>query len=248
MKKRSKFRKTVDARQNKEIKKLQTQVKGLIEVHELKLKDYQFGDEQIPSFTIGDYKYNITDLSPWDTNATNSNANRLSAREGNEVNIKRVAIDAIITLPSNQIGNDDATYDALVRVMVVHTPDSVYADLAEVLQNPYDIFSALKHTPDNPYRLLFDKRMSLQSTTQIRGAAVTGVNAAAVEPFRRNLKITLSSKDLGKTGLNVQYGQGNGGQQPIMGGLQLICISTVAGATFVKPILTGTIRLRFLDQ
>jgi hypothetical protein len=244
-----KFRKkrNVDAKQTKSINKLKTQVKSLLKATEIKSKDTQFADQQIPSDVIGAYKFDITDLDVWDTNSVTSNENRLSTREGNNVVINRLSIDAMITLPSEQVGSVNATYDAIVRIIIVHSPASAYADIYEVLQNPTDIFSHLKLFPDNPYRILFDKRYNLQATIP---SAISGGtrNATSVEPFRRNVKILLNKKQLGKTGVKVEYGQGNAGQDPVYGGLRMFAISTVDGLTFVKPILSGRVRMRFTDE
>ncbi len=247
MKKVRRTRKTVDSQQNKKIKTLETKMAGLVKAQEIKSLDDTFASEQVPSNSIGAYKHDITDIQVWDTNSATSNANRLQSREGNNVVIKRFSVDAMITLPESQVGNSDSTYDTIVRLIIVHSPASAYADINEVLEDPNDVFSHYKLFPDNPYRILFDKRYNLQGTIP---SAISGStrNATAVEPFRRNVKILLNSKQLGKSGLKVDYGQGNAGQSPVYGGLRMFAISTVSGLTFVKPILDGRIRMRFADE
>ncbi len=240
-------RSSVDAKQNKEISKLKTQVQSMVKAQEIKSTEGSFSDAKVTSDVIGAYKFDFTDIQVWDTTSSSSNANRINSREGNTVVIKRLSIDAMITLPEDQVGFDDPTYDTMVRILIVHSPCSAYADINEVLHDPADIFSHYKLFPDNPYRILYDKRFNLQS---IIPSSISGStrNATAVEPFRRNVKIVLNKKQLTKTGLKASYEQGNAGQSPVYGGLRMFAISTVSGATFVRPFLSGSLRMRYADE
>lgn len=249
--KRTRKPRSVDAKQNKAISQLKTQVKSLVKAQEIKSVDNLFAELiQNNSLAGGAKRIDLTHLAIWASDVVNANSTRLTAREGNSVVIKRFSLDGMITLPSDSdsAGSDDPTYDAIVRVIIVHSPASSTPDITEVLQDPNDVFSHYKLFPDNPYRMLYDKQFTLQSTTQVRGQATTGVTQTAVEPFRRRIKILLNSKQFGKTGIKVEYGQGNNGQAPVYGGLTMFLLSTVSGATFIKPSIEARARMRFADE
>jgi len=241
---------SVDAKQNKEISKLKTEVKKLVKAEEIKAVDNLFSELFINnSLPGGSKRVDLTAIAPWESNALNANTYRRNHREGNQIVIKRFQLDGMITLPSDsdQAGNTDKSYDAVCRVIIAHTPASGFLDIAELLEVPNDVFSFYKLNPDNPYRVLYDKHFTMQSSTQLKTNA-TFYETAPVEPMRRRIKILLNSKQLGKTGIKVEYGQGNVGLSPVYGGLTMFLLSNVAGATFIKPDLEARARMRFADN
>jgi hypothetical protein len=197
----------------------------------------------------GLFRYDITAVPALQTNVTNSNDARVDTRIGNSLLVKRFEMNGMISLPSNIDidGNTTPSYDTVVRALIVHTPGSATPGLPEILEHPNSVFSQYKRFPDNPYRVLYDKQFDLQAT--IPNAISGGTrNATAVEPFRRRIKIVLNSKQLGKSGIVVEYGQGNNGDDPVYGGLTMYFISSVSGVGFIQPELEARTRLRYLDQ
>lgn len=234
-------------KQNRAIKKLKKEVKSLAKRDELKFLDVTVADQAISANIISPYQFDIAAMPAWSTNVANANANRNSSREGNKVIITRAHLRGTIRLDNVQGAVLDPTYDAKVRMIIVLNPDSGYPALDQVLENPNNIFSPLKCKPSEPYKKLYDRTFDLQSTTQVRGAATTGVNTTSVEPWRHNFNIKLGKKAFGKEGLKCTWQQGSTTIQPQQGAVTLFVISTVAVATSYKPSLDFYSRVRFLD-
>lgn len=237
----NKRKKSVDAKQNKQIKKLKEEVKSLMNTNEIKHLNTQFADVDINAFSLGSFERGLTDVNPWQSNATNANATKLTEREGDEILVKRIKIKAMLTLP--QVGPDE-TYDTIVRVLIVHWPTG-NAALQEVVQDTGTVFSLLQNYPTTPYKVLYDKSFNLQNVTQFR--VPTLGFTTSTEPFRRNLNISLGAKQLGKGGIKCSWA-GAGTSAPAQGAINMYCYSDQSQATFTSPFISGRARLSYMDN
>lgn len=239
-------KKSVDKKQNKDIKVLKEKVKNLSSAVEVKFLDTVTSKTDLTTLVQNKH---ITDLSPWDSNSVVANAERNERREGNSVLIKSYTYRGIVEIPQN----DSAPRAARVRMMVVHTPDSEAPVITEVLTTPsagndthiIDAFKKIK--PANPYDVMYDKTFLLQSTIP---DAISGTtrNATAVEPFRRKFNINLSFH---KNPLKCTWAQGQATAAPIQGALTLFVFSDVqetgGDPNLNNPRISGLSRMRFMD-
>ena len=152
-----------------------------------------------------------------------------------------------IFLANDQGDTLDKTYECKVRMLIVLSPDSGYPLIAQVLEKPNSIFSPRKVKPENPYKVLYDRTFDLQSVTQVRGHATTGVNVTSTEKFRHNFDIKLGAKAFGKEGLKCTWQQGSTSIHPQQGAVTVFLYSTAADGAW-KPQIAAETRLRFLDN
>jgi hypothetical protein len=236
---------TVDAKQNKEIKKLKQQVKTLVKTNEIKHLNTKFNDVEVNAYALGSFSRGLTDVEPWQSNASGANATKLTQREGDAILIKRIKIKAMLTLPQN---GPDATFDTIVRVLIVHWPQGGNESMNEVLYNTGTIFSLLQNYPTTPYKVLYDKSFNLQTQTQPADSGQpTGVIACPVEPFRRNLNISLGAKQFGKKGIRC-FWAGSTALDPAQGAITMYAYSDQSNVAGTSPYISGTARLSYMDN
>jgi len=239
-------KRSVNAKQNKEIKTLKKKVSAIEKTITKKFKDSSIPDTLLSNPVLGEYQFDIAALSAWDSNALNANEIRTRQREGNSVVVKQVLVKGEIILPNDQ-GTLTPLYNSKVRCLIVRSPDSGYPLIDQILEDPNDIFSHKKIKPENPYKVLYDRSFNLSNITQVRGAATTGVNTTSTEPFRIPLNIRLGKKALGKEGAKATWQQGTTSIHPQQGAITLFMYSDVSDTLQAKPVFTGRVRLRFLE-
>lgn len=223
---------TVDAKQNKEIKKLKTQVKRLSKGDEKKWYDIDKPSTAIPlSGTIQP----MLALNVWAGN----NTNRQHEREGNSISVQNLHIKGQIYIDYSFASPDK---NNKVRVMLVQmTDDNLTAPaLTDILEDPTSdraVYSFLKIKGTRRFRVHYDKLFNLQNPDQ-------GTTMTATEPWRREFRIKAK---VPKSGLKVSYQQGSvSGNGPVVNGLFLVAYSD--SGTISHPAMIYRSRLRFLDN
>jgi len=195
--------------------------------------------DDVGGIAINSLSIPLNNLSPWDTDAINSNANRNTSREGNSIVMRRFQFKGTI----NFFTNVSTENHCRVRLFIVHCPDSSQPSYSQVMQY-FSVDTLKKIKPDNPYRVIWDRSYNLSTAIQTRNNG-TYQNSTAVEPFRKNINIDLKFK----SGLKTTWAQGASTNDPIQGSLTLMAISDQPNAAnSQKPQLNGYSRLRFVDQ
>lgn len=228
----------VDQRQNKQIKKLKTQVAKLAKADEKKWYDTVRPSTAISTSGI------IQPLLALDVWA-GSNDLRQNQREGNSLLMTSYTIKGEV-----YIDKDFASPDSnnKVRILLVQmTDDNQSAPLlGDIIESPGtapSLFSYYKIKGDRRYKVHYDKTFNLQNTNQTYSSS-SAIMPTTTEPFRR--KFTIRAK-VPKKGLKVSYAQGSiSGNGPVTNGLFFVAYSD--SGVISHPAIVYKSRMRFLDN
>lgn len=240
LKKLRKHRKmTVDAKQNKEIVKLKTQVRRLAKADEKKWYDIDKPSTAIP---LSGSIQPMLALNVW----AGANDQRQHEREGNSLLITSYKIKGQV-----YIGQDFASPDVnnKVRIMLIQMTDDQLAApaLTDILEDPTGdraVYSFLKIKGTRRFKVHYDKLFNLQNVEQTASTTAGMSATTATETFRKEFRISLK---VPKKGLKVSYQQGSiSGNGPIVNGLFLVAYSD--SGTVSHPAMFYRSRMRFLDN
>lgn len=226
-------KRSVDAKQNKKIKKLQNNQKKLMKGFEKK-----FFDQNVQT-TIS----TTASIIPLNNPLVYSGGNPVYAngRVGQSINMLSCKLRGIIEVPSTGLSTD---YLNRVRIMVVLNPKSTFPGITDVLQLQ-DIDSHYKINPTHYYKVMYDRTFNLQNFLQ--QAPAGGPQGNSTESFRKNIRINLGSKKFGKSGQKCTWREADGNNTaPRMGCLSLIVLSDSSAPT--HPTIDVISRVRFLDN
>ena len=231
-------KRTVDAKQNKDIRKLKKEVKKLSKADEKKWYDIDKPSTAIP---LTGSVQPLLALDLWD----GTNTNRQNQREGNSINMLTYKIKGQVYIDQN-FASPDANNK--VRIMLVQMTDDNITQpaLTDILEDPTGdraIYSFLKIKGQRRYKVHYDKIINLQNVQQVRSNSDYR-NSTATERFRREFRIKAK---IPKSGLKVSYAQGSvSGNGPVVNGLFLIAYSD--SGTVSHPAMFYRSRMRFLDN
>jgi len=124
-------KKSIDAKQSKQITVLKKKVKALEAPVELK---YQYTSYSNISIDDTSTSQTLNLIKPWDSSSATANSTRLFQREGNSVNMKTLMMRGKIEIPHNLASQvrDTATR---IRMIYVYYPDEPPgANIADVLE------------------------------------------------------------------------------------------------------------------
>lgn len=225
---------TVDRKQNKDIRDLKKTVKSLIETNELKYLDRK--EDLSVSTTVQIIPLNNPTL--WAGN----NTTRHQQREGASFLTMSYRLKGLVKIDPDAVSPD---YENRLRMMVVLTKDSTTpASITDILQTTgFETFHKIK--PPHDYKVLYDRVFNLQGVIP---SAISGStrNATSTERFRIPFDIKLGKKHFGKSGCKAQWEENDGAVAPRQGALSLIVFSD--SSVVSHPVVNGFSRLRFMDN
>ena len=227
-----------DIKQNKEIKKLKTQVKKLSKADEKKWYDIDKPSTAIP---LSGSIQPMLALNVWGGN----NEQRQHEREGNTINISSLNVKGQVYIDQSFASPDS---NNKVRIMLVQmTDDNITAPaLTDILEDPTGdraIYSFLKIKGTRRFRVHYDKLFNLQNVPQVPEGQ-TYNSPTSTENYRREFRIRAK---VPKSGLKVSYQQGSiSGNGPVVNGLFIIAYSD--SGTISHPAMFYRSRMRFLDN
>ncbi len=227
---RPKTKRSIDAKQNKEITKLKTQVRKLAKADEKKWYDTVQPSQAVDT---GGVVTPMLDLNVWGGN----NANRQHEREGNTLVVDSLKFDGLVYIDPGFASPDE---NNIVRLMLVQmTDDNIAApNLSDVLETA-NVDSFYKLKGQRRYKVHYDKRFYLQNTRQNSQTYMF-----PVEPYRKRFIIKAK---IPKKGLKVTYSQGSiSGNGPVVNGFFFLAVSD--SGTISHPAIKYHSRMRFLDN
>ena len=110
-------KKSVNAKQNADIKKLKKDVRNLKGLDELKFKDKTAVTTTL-NLTTGTF-FDLNPLGPWDTNSATANADRQSEREGNKVTTKSITVHGKVGFKYELDTLDRDMCPTRVRILII---------------------------------------------------------------------------------------------------------------------------------
>lgn len=238
-KKPTKKARTVDAKQNKEIRKLKIQVRKLAKGDEKKWYDIDAPSTAIP---LSGSIQPLLALNLWD----GTNTNRQNQREGNSLNMLSYTIKGQVYIDQNFASPD---VNNKVRIMLVQmTDDNIVAPaLTDILEDPTGdraIYSFLKIKGQRRFKVHYDKLFNLQNVEQTASTTAGMSATTSTELYRREFRVRAK---LPKAGQKVSYAQGSvSGNGPVVNGLFLIAYSD--SGTLSHPAMFYRSRMRFIDN
>ena len=235
------LKKSVDSKQNKEIKKLKKEVKKLSKSEEKKWFDRDVPSTAVP---LAGTIQPLLALNVW---GGTDNTARQNEREGQSINVLSYKIKGQV-----YIDQDFASPDSnnKVRIMLVQMTDDniIQPALTDILEDPTGdraIYSYLKIKGQRRYKVHYDKTFNLQNPGQYFANA-SGANATstATERFRKEFRINVK---IPKSGMKASYAQGSiSGNGPVQNGLFLVAYSD--SGVISHPAIFYRSRMRFLDN
>lgn len=230
---RSLVKKSIDAKQNKAIKKLKTEVKKLAVTIEKK-----YWDKQISlSVSSAPYIYPLNDLALF----TGNQQDRHKQREGQSIVLTSFRLRGLVEIVQNAVSPD---LNNRIRLMIVFTKDSTTpVAITDILaSNTIDSFKLIK--PPHDYDVMYDRVFNLQNVEQ--NHYVGGNYAAPTEKYRLPFDIRLGTKKFTKSGIKCTWELGDAtGTAPRQGALTLIALSD--SGVISHPSMRAASRLRFMD-
>lgn len=234
-----KRKRSVDAKQNKDIKVLKRAVKTLVKADQVKVRDNQYQTISNISTTVQGFP--ITDMAPWNSaDPLAANALRMTSREGDSYLVRNYSYRGTL-----EIANNSVYGECIARIVVVHTPDSAQPVNFSDVFTSNRIHSYKKIKPPQKYDVLYDKSFSLQNTVQTPNGPLL---PTSVEPFRKEFKINLNFR---KKPVKVSFTIGDPLPQPIMGAITMYVWSNQPPPTApdeTRIQIRGQNRLRFIDN
>ena len=230
------YKRSVDRKQNKEIKKLKNSVAKLVSVKERKFYDFN-ADTTVGATTSG-VNIPLTQIPAYQPSIT-AHANIQNRRERNTCLMTGLTIKGVVSIPYG--GGSTRDLSNVVRILVVRSNDDNGNPITfdQVLEDPGDLstsFYKIDNTGGRKYDILYDKTVYLQNTDQ-------GTTMTAVEPWRK--KITIKIK-VPKKGMKLEWPNANISGNPTKNGMYLIALSDSGVVSHPRFKIYG--RLRFLDE
>jgi len=224
----------IDKKQNREIKRLKTDVKLMKKIVERKHWDSTYPATSVSTTAT---KEGLASLVPYNTL---DQARRQNSREGQSVCITRIALKGTVEMPFTGVSLDVINR---VRMLIVYTPESSTPNLVNIIEGPfgsYNINAFNKIQPPDPYRVLYDRTWNMTT-------AVAAAGSIPVEKFRHSFDIRLGKKALGKTGIKCDWtdAQANIQIAPDRGAVTLFVYSDSNVPT--HPVLSYNHRITFED-
>jgi len=232
-------KRSTDAKQNKEIKKLKTQVKKLTKADEKKWYDIDQSSTAVP---LAGSVQPMLALNVWAGN----NEQRQHEREGNTLNVTSLNIKGQVYIDQNFASPDS---NNKVRIMLVQmTDDNITAPaLTDILEDPTGdraIYSFLKIKGTRRFRVHYDKLFNLQNVEQTASTTAGMSATTSTEKYRREFRIRAK---VPKSGLKVSYQQGSiSGNGPVVNGLFIVAYSD--SGVVSHPAMFYRSRMRFIDN
>lgn len=233
-------KKSVDIRQNAEIKKLKKKVSKLAKADEKKWYDTNRPSTAISTTGL---VQPLLGLTVWSGN----NTLRQNEREGNTINMLSYRINGEVYIDQNFASPDS---NNKVRIMLVQMTDDnqnapALTDLLEDTASSNALYSFYKIKGTRRFKVHYDKTFNLQNPGQYFGNS-SGANniSTATENFRKTFNI---SAKVPKSGLKISYSQGSiSGNGPVVNGLFFVAYSD--SGTISHPAVVYRSRMRFLDN
>ena len=234
-------RRSVDAKQNKEIRKLKTQVRKLSKGDEKKWFDIDKPSTAIP---LAGTVQPLLNLNVW---GGTDNTAKQNERTGQSINVMSYKIKGQVYIDQYFASPDT---NNKVRIMLVQMTDDniIQPALTDILEDPTGdraVYSFLKIKGQRRFKVHYDKLFNLQNPGQYFANA-SGANATstATESYRKEFRIKAK---LPKAGLKASYAQGSiSGNGPVVNGLFLIAYSD--SGVLSHPAMFYRSRMRFLDN
>nr|AGA18274.1 hypothetical protein [uncultured marine virus] len=230
------FRKnTTDKKQNKDIKRLKTEVKRLKQGEEIKWYDIAKSSTAISS------SGSIQPLLALDVWTSGNNTTRQNSREGNSINMLSYKLRGEVYIDP-AFASPDASNK--IRVLLVQMTDDnitppALTDILEDTTSSASLYSFLKIKGQRRFKVHYDKQFNLQNTNQDATPYST-----PTEPFRRNFVIKAK---IPKKGMKVSYSQGSiSGNGPVVNGFFLVAYSD--SGVISHPAMVYRSRMRFADN
>lgn len=231
------YKRSVDRKQNKEIKKLKSSVAKLVSVKERKFYDFQM------SSTVGSgnngISTNLTAIPAYQPTVT-AHAMIQQRRERNSCLMTSLTIKGLVSIPYNQGVTRD--YSNIVRILLVRSNDDNGNPITydQVLESPLDLetsFYKIDNQGGRKYDIMYDKTFFLQNNHQ------RDEEHTPVEPWRK--RFTIKAK-IPKRGLRLEWPNTNISGNPTKNGMYLLCLSDSAAVS--HPVVSLYGRLRFIDD
>lgn len=228
------YQRQIDKKQNREIKRLKTDVKSMKKIVERKHWDSTYPSASVSTTATA---LGLTSFVPYNTL---DQTRRQTQREGQSVSVKRIQVKGTVEMPLSGVSLDVTNR---MRMIIVHTPESSTPTMANIIEGPlgtYNINAFNKIQPPHPYRILFDRTWNMQTP-------VSGSGIIPVEKWRHSFDIRLGKKALGKTGSKCDWvdGQANIQIAPDRGAITLFVYSDSNAVT--HPVIAYSTRITFED-
>ena len=230
---------STNKRQDKEIKKLKTQVKKLSKGDEKKWYDIDKPSTAIP---LAGTVQPLLALDLW----AGDNTLRQHQKEGNTINITSLNIKGQVYIDQNFASPD---FNNKVRIMLVQMTDDNLAlpALTDILEDPTGdraIYSFLKIKGTRRFRVHYDRLFNLQNVEQTASTTAGMSATTSTEKYRKEFRVRAK---VPKSGLKVSYQQGSvSGNGPVVNGLFLIAYSD--SGVVSHPAMFYRSRMRFIDN
>lgn len=234
-------KKSVDRRQNAEIKKLKKKVSKLAKADEKKWYDTNQPSTAISTTGL---VQPLLGLTVW--GGTN-NTLRQHEREGNTINMLSYRINGEVYIDQG-FASPDANNK--VRILLVQmTDDNINApaltDIMEDTTSSNALYSFYKIKGQRRFKVHYDKTFNLQNVGQyFANASGSAAVSTSTENFRKTFNI---SAKVPKSGLKISYSQGSiSGNGPVVNGLFFVAYSD--SGVISHPAIVYRARMRFLDN
>ena len=235
--KKRNYKKSTDAKQNKDIKNLKKDMKTVLQSIETKWFDSVINNSISNTATM------IPLLAmPVTTGANDVNSN---ARSGNSINLLSYSFNGLVSMTnsSNPLQPNDRSNR--IRVIVIHSPDST-TPVPENILDPiaYDIDSHYKIKPEFTYSIVYNRVFNLSNYTQKYSSTTQDFPD---EAWRLPIKIRLGKKAFTKSGSKSDWVTlaALTASAPARGALTMMLISDSSVPT--HPFIKGRGRVRFDD-
>lgn len=231
------YKRSVDRKQNKEIKKLKSSVAKLVSVKERKFYDFQV--DSAVGATVSGINVNLTGIPAYQPSVT-AHSMIQQRRERNSCLMTSMTIKGLVSIPYGQGITRD--YENMVRILLVRSNDDNGNPITydQVLQDPGDLatsFYAIDNSGGRKYDVMYDRTFFLQNNHQ------RDEDSTPVEPWRK--KFTIRAK-IPKRGLKLEWPNSNISGNPVKNGMYLIALSDSAAISHPRVQLYG--RIRFIDE
>lgn len=249
-------RKSVDARQSKQINRNTKAIKNLRKPQEMKWVDNKVG---VIPISNGVFEV-LNDVKPWDTEPSltvgnvTSNDTRLNSREGDQIVCKRYQFKGLLEVaqvPIETVTNLGNVVRVRIIYLWINSPHIAGAIpiapiLDDILQEPQDPINSLYRKAGNlNFRVLKDYTKNLQP--MFYGTAATNIAKTfqSTEHFRVNINDVLDLRKMRTT--EFQKSSLIAGTNPFKGMLVRLAVSDIL-AEPEAPLFNGQSRLTFEDE
>lgn len=227
---------SINAKQNKKIKRLETEVKKLAKADELKWSDTSV----VQTISTAGIVTPLLGLPVWG----GGNLTRSFSREGNSIVLTDYRFKGLVEIPAPGTPNISDTTNRVRIIIFKTTGTGTTPGIIDILENS-DINSFYKMKGKVKYSVMFDRTYNLTNLYQTSGTAVAAIGNSA-EKWRIPFNVSLGKK-LGKAGMKCQYSAtSGGGANPVNNALYMLQLSD--SGVVAHPFVTYRSRARFLDN